>query len=344
MGGAIEKQNIIKNLNSAGYPTSFVCKHFYDPSGIRNTAQYLSTCFIPYSYKSAAIARILNRYGVNSYFSNTLSLATKLKQTIAKSSETIDPLNTHNAIYSISCEQCDAKYVGETGRMVKTRMVEHDRSVTHVTLTYNIVLCSSSHIMDPIQEKLLDEMCIVVDPDDKPLGTRSKRDCHLMENISKGLLHRAFSAFLFNSKGQLLMQQRSQSKITFPGCYTNTCCSHPLDMEGEKEGPLGVKRAVRRRLQQELGIPPEQVPLEKLQYMTRIHYQAPSGEGTWGEHEVDYIVFFQGDVSLEPNPNEVAAIRWLRREELKDFLGEFVLMGLRKLSPISLDYFVYYIQ
>ncbi|UYV74010.1 hypothetical protein LAZ67_11001810 [Cordylochernes scorpioides] len=126
---AIEKQNIIKNLNSAGYPTSFVCKHFYVFSGIRNTAQYRSTCFIPYSYKSAAIARILNRYGVNSYFSNTLSLATKLKQTIARSSVTIDSLNTHNAIYSISCEQCDAKYVGETGRMVKTRMVEHDRSV-----------------------------------------------------------------------------------------------------------------------------------------------------------------------------------------------------------------------
>ncbi|UYV68143.1 K02A2.6-like [Cordylochernes scorpioides] len=114
---------------SPGYPTSFFCQHFYDSSGIRNTAHYLSTCFIPYSHKSAAIARVLNRYGVNSYFSNTLSLATKLKQSIVKNSVTFDSLSTHNAIYSISCEQCDAKYVGETGRMVKTRMVEHDRSV-----------------------------------------------------------------------------------------------------------------------------------------------------------------------------------------------------------------------
>ncbi|UYV80866.1 hypothetical protein LAZ67_19002032 [Cordylochernes scorpioides] len=127
-------ETILASLNSYNEDMSFTIE--IAQGGIRNTAQYRSTCFIPYSYKSAAIARILNRNGVNTYFSNTLSLATKLKQTIARSSVTIDSLNTHNAIYSISCEQCDAKYVGETGRMVKTRMVEHDRSYGKINIAW----------------------------------------------------------------------------------------------------------------------------------------------------------------------------------------------------------------
>jgi isopentenyl-diphosphate delta-isomerase len=111
---------------------------------------------------------------------------------------------------------------------------------------------------------------------------------HLMENINKGLLHRAFSAFIFRpSDGKLLLQQRASEKITFPDMWTNTCCSHPLDdFEEEKEerDQLGVRVAASRKLEHELGIPRSQTPVDQFQYLTRIHYLAPS-DGMWGEHE-----------------------------------------------------------
>lgn len=110
-----------------------------------------------------------------------------------------------------------------------------------------------------------------------------------MANIERGLLHRAFSVFLFDSQKQLLLQQRADEKITFPGMWTNTCCSHPLDIPGEtgsslKEAVMGVKRAAQRKLQHELGIQPAQVPIENFRFLARIHYLAPSN-GQWGEHE-----------------------------------------------------------
>lgn len=109
-----------------------------------------------------------------------------------------------------------------------------------------------------------------------------------MENINKGLLHRAFSAFVFRpSDGRLLLQQRASEKITFPDMWTNTCCSHPLDdFEEEKveKEQLGVRVAASRKLEHELGIPTSQTPVDEFQYLTRIHYLAPSN-GLWGEHE-----------------------------------------------------------
>ena len=110
-----------------------------------------------------------------------------------------------------------------------------------------------------------------------------------MSNIDKGLLHRAFSVFLFNDKNQLLLQQRASEKITFPDMWTNTCCSHPLGVPTETGDNLansvqGVKRAAQRKLEHELGIKKEQVPLENFHFLTRIHYKAPSND-EWGEHE-----------------------------------------------------------
>ena len=71
----------------------------------------------------------------------------------------------------------------------------------------------------------------------------------MAENIKKGLLHRAFSVFLFNSEGKLLLQQRAAAKITFPLCWTNTCCSHPLHVASELESAaqLGAWRAAFRQ-------------------------------------------------------------------------------------------------
>ena len=115
--------------------------------------------------------------------------------------------------------------------------------------------------VDPTQLKLLAEKCILVSAKDEVLGAETKKNCHLNVNIDSGLLHRAFSVFLFDTRGRLLLQQRAKSKITFPEYYTNTCCSHPLyrPEELEENEELGVKRAAQRKLAHELGIPEEEV-------------------------------------------------------------------------------------
>ena len=119
--------------------------------------------------------------------------------------------------------------------------------------------------MDPTQEALLNEECILVDADDRRIGSTSKRQCHLWKNIvdeaNGGMLHRAFSVFLFNTKNELLLQRRSDAKVTFPGFWTNTCCSHPLHVtpELDEDQAIGVRRAAQRKLNHELGIKPEDV-------------------------------------------------------------------------------------
>ncbi|CAO3687850.1 unnamed protein product [Umbelopsis vinacea] len=171
---------------------------------------------------------------------------------------------------------------------------------------------------DEEQVRLMEEMCIVIDKDDNRIGADSKKTCHLMENINKGLLHRAFSVFLFDSQNRLLLQQRATEKITFPDMWTNTCCSHPLNTASElvEEEQLGARTAAQRKLEHELGIKPEQVPLDDFEFLTRIHYLAPS-DGLWGEHEIDYIFFIKADVDLEINPNEVRDSRYVTAEELR---------------------------
>ncbi|KAJ3750434.1 Isopentenyldiphosphate isomerase [Lentinula detonsa] len=178
---------------------------------------------------------------------------------------------------------------------------------------------------DPVQSKLMDERCILVDEDDNALGAMDKKTCHLMENINKGLLHRAFSAFVFRpSDGKLLLQKRAPEKITFPNMWTNTCCSHPLDdFEAEKveKDQLGVRVAASRKLEHELGIPQSQTPVDEFQYLTRIHYLAPS-DGMWGEHEVDYILFITADVTVVPNENEICDHKYVDKAELQAMFEE----------------------
>lgn len=170
-----------------------------------------------------------------------------------------------------------------------------------------------------------------------------------MENIEKGLLHRAFSVFLFDKQNRLLLQQRATEKITFPDMWTNTCCSHPLGVPGETGSTLetaimGVKRAAQRKLDQELGIKAHQVPLDQFHFLTRIHYVAPS-DGKWGEHEsmsissgpdalrkantsfpVDYILFIKADVDLDVNPNEVRATKYVSEDDLKTMFKDDSLL------------------
>jgi len=179
---------------------------------------------------------------------------------------------------------------------------------------------------DTTQVGLLAERCIVVNERDEPIGGASKKECHLWQNISqKGLLHRAFSVLLFNSNNKMLLQQRSDAKITYPRMTTNTCCSHPLfiDSETESGDGIGVKRAAQRRLNYELGIPLEQVPPESMTLLTRIHYIAQNFPDTrWGEHEIDYILVVKKDVDLHVNRNEVKDVRYVSQTDLRTMLAK----------------------
>ncbi|XP_045461280.1 isopentenyl-diphosphate Delta-isomerase 1 [Harmonia axyridis] len=173
-----------------------------------------------------------------------------------------------------------------------------------------------------VQEKAMSENCFLVSRQDKVIGTASKRDCHKVQANGNILLHRALSVFLFNSHGDLLLQKRSSEKITYPDHYTNSCCSHPIaDIPGEEveENALGVKRAAIRRLNFELGIPLDSMKVEDFTYLTRIIYK-DEGNGKWGEHEIDYILFLKGDYKLKPNPNEISEISYVPRTEVDNYI------------------------
>nr|QSL78017.1 isopentenyl pyrophosphate:dimethyllallyl pyrophosphate isomerase chloroplastic [Nigella sativa] len=200
------------------------------------------------------------------------------------------------------------------------------------TLSHNRVFATSSSAamgevtdtaMDAVQKRLMfEDECILVDENDNVVGHDSKYNCHLMEKIEKeNLLHRAFSVFLFNSKYELLLQQRSPTKVTFPLVWTNTCCSHPLYRDSEliEENYLGVRNAAQRKLFDELGIPAEDLPVDEFLPLGRILYKAPS-DGKWGEHELDYLLFIVRDVKFEPNPDEVLEAKYVNREQLKEIL------------------------
>ena len=120
--------------------------------------------------------------------------------------------------------------------------------------------------LNKTQEQLLEEKCILINDQDEVIGEATKRECHLNSNIKKGMLHRAFSVFLFSNNKELLLQQRSDEKITFPGRFTNTCCSHPLScpQELEENDFLGVRRAAQRKLHHELGIKASEVLLANI--------------------------------------------------------------------------------
>uniref|UniRef100_A0A804PZR1 isopentenyl-diphosphate Delta-isomerase n=2 Tax=Zea mays TaxID=4577 RepID=A0A804PZR1_MAIZE len=172
--------------------------------------------------------------------------------------------------------------------------------------------------MDAVQRRLMfEDECILVDEQDNVIGHESKYNCHLMEKIEAGnALHRAFSVFLFNSKYELLLQQRSATKVTFPLVWTNTCCSHPLYRESEL---IEENCAAQRKLFDELGIVADELPVDQFIPLGRMLYKAPS-DGKWGEHELDYLLFMVRDVKLDPNPEEVADVKYMNRHQLKELL------------------------
>lgn len=142
------------------------------------------------------------------------------------------------------------------------------------------------------------EALILVDRLDNEVGSLSKAECH----AGDGVLHRAFSVFLFNAEGQLLLQRRSSDKPLWPLFWSNTCCSHPR--VGET-----LEVAAERRLMQELGI---ECPLE---FVYKFEYQAHFRD-VGAEHELCHVFVGRYDGAVNPNTTEIAETRLARSDEI----------------------------
>ena len=142
-----------------------------------------------------------------------------------------------------------------------------------------------------------EEKVILVDREDNPVGTLPKMEAH-----EKGVLHRAFSVFILNQKGELMLQQRALHKYHSPALWTNTCCSH--QREGEENFQAGT-----RRLEEEMGF---SVPLEEL---FSFIYKAPFDNGLT-EHELDHVMLGYYEGIPEINSDEVNAWKWMSLNEI----------------------------
>ncbi len=142
------------------------------------------------------------------------------------------------------------------------------------------------------------EEVILVDKNDSQIGTEEKLKAH-----KEGKLHRAFSVYIFNSKGEFLLQQRALDKYHCGGLWTNTCCSHPRPGEP-------VFQAATRRLEEEMGLI---APLKKI--FTTI-YKAPFPNGLT-EHEFLHVFIGTSDATPLLNKEEAAAYKWINIYELK---------------------------
>jgi geranylgeranyl diphosphate synthase type I len=169
---------------------------------------------------------------------------------------------------------------------------------------------------DQSQADMMAENCILVDSNDRSIGSASKVDCHSGE----GMRHRAFSVLLFDTNDRLLLQRRSVDKITFPGIWANSCCSHPLDIDGENGDVVaGVISAAKRKLDQELGIPLSVTSEWDFIHIGSFQYRCRWDEN-WIEHEIDHVLVVKADVEVAPNPNEISDIKWVDLELLDQIM------------------------
>ncbi|MGB0447411.1 MAG: isopentenyl-diphosphate delta-isomerase [Candidatus Poseidoniaceae archaeon] len=189
--------------------------------------------------------------------------------------------------------------------------------VPEAEIDTNVSELMAAQSSDSTQASMMAEAVLQVDENDVVVGPISKADSH----YQSGSLHRAFSVLLFNSDGKLLLQQRAHDKITFPSVWANSCCSHPLASaeEMEENDALGVKVAAIRKLDQELGIAPDSIDINDFHFITKMRYSARMN-ADWIEREIDHILMIQADVELDPNPNEVSAVKWVSAEELDAML------------------------
>lgn len=146
------------------------------------------------------------------------------------------------------------------------------------------------------------EKVILVDVNDKEIGEMPKMEAHL-----KGALHRAFSIFIFNANGDLLLQQRALGKYHSGGKWTNTCCSHPRPGED-------TLSAAHRRLKEEMGM------MCDINHVFSFQYQAEVTDEGLIENEYDHVFFGISDQVPMINLEEVAAIRYMDLDELANAL------------------------
>jgi isopentenyl-diphosphate delta-isomerase len=192
------------------------------------------------------------------------------------------------------------------------------------------------------QEALMEsDQLLAVDANDILISgaALSKRDGHTFDAATpRGVLHRAFSFFLFDRERRMLLTRRANSKITFPGVWTNTVCSHPLTGIAPSEVDAtpaaypafpGVKNAAVRKCRHELGIGPDCVRRDGIRFITRFHYWAADTltygkDAPWGEHEVDYVLFYQTDrdIPVAAAPDEVGDYKFVSIDELRDMLKQ----------------------
>lgn len=151
--------------------------------------------------------------------------------------------------------------------------------------------------------KAREETLLLVTAQDEVIGYGEKMDVH-----RRGLLHRAFSVLIVNSRDELLLQQRAAEKYHSPGLWTNACCSHPL--KGED-----TEAAAHRRLKEELGFDCG------LDFAFKFTYRAEFDNGLT-EHEIDHVFTGRYDGPVHPDPAEVSAIRWIRYGDLQESLQQ----------------------
>lgn len=142
------------------------------------------------------------------------------------------------------------------------------------------------------------EQLILVDEEDNETGAMEKLSVH-----QRGLLHRAFSVFIFNSKDELILQQRAEEKYHSAGLWSNTCCSHPV--AGEE-----ISNTIRRRMKEEMGLQCE--VYFKFKFIYEIQF-----ENGLTEHEYDHVYFGESDDIPVPDPAEVKDWRYISLEGLR---------------------------
>ena len=196
--------------------------------------------------------------------------------------------------------------------------------VPSVEIDENLQQMLMDNSADSEQIALMSEAVILVDENDSAIGSASKVSAH----YQAGLLHRAFSVLMFDREGRLLLQKRADDKVTFPGVWANSCCSHPLSSDSESEliDASGVKRAAIRKLHQELGISPDDLSLDDFHFVTKMMYSARMN-ADWIEREKDHILLIQADVDIKINQNEVSEIKWVSKQELDQILAGDIDIG-----------------
>jgi len=149
------------------------------------------------------------------------------------------------------------------------------------------------------------EKLILVDDDDREVGTLSKSACH----DGDGVLHRAFSVFLFDARGQLLIQQRAGEKRLWPLFWANSCCSHPRAGEEMSEATV-------RRTGEELGVTAE------VEFVYKFQYQA-NYRDLGAEHELCWVyIGLTNEAEVRPNPAEIADWQFLTPAEVDALIAD----------------------